>query len=483
MGAQKEKPNIILLMCDDLGYGDTGFNGNTVIRTPHLDQLCREGARFTRFHAGGPVCSPTRGTCLTGRHYSRYGITHANRGSLPVGEITLAHACREKGYRTGHFGKWHLGTLSRNEKDGNRGGAVRSHLYAPPWERGFDVCFSTEAKVPTWDPMITPDEPRGTRQTWGVPGSPFGSAYWNEKGERITENMEGDDSRVIVDRADPFIRECTANEDPFLAVIWFHAPHTPVVAGPECRGMYSDYSEDEQHYYGCVTALDEQVGRLNALVKALGIEGNTILFFCSDNGPEGGVELSKNGRSRGVTAGLRGRKRGLFEGGVAVPALAKWPSVTTAGGTVDVPCSTLDYFPSLIRTLDFSMPDSRPLDGIDMRPLLEGSATARERAIPYRFLERKSGMFGSPTLALTGNRFKFLTNLHPENEHEMLFDLDCDPGETINIIADLPEMAERMRNELNTFIKSCRESHFGGDYPVDHPEPFQEVTGGWADRD
>ena len=133
-------------MCDDLGYGDVGFNGNPLIKTPHLDAMAQRGAVFERFYAGAPVCSPTRGTCLTGRHYLRYGITHANEGRLPVQEINLAQVLKQFGYATGHFGKWHLGTLSTTEPDGNRGGAASQAYHAPPWERRFDVCFSTEAK-------------------------------------------------------------------------------------------------------------------------------------------------------------------------------------------------------------------------------------------------------------------------------------------------------------------------------------------------
>jgi arylsulfatase A-like enzyme len=196
-------PNIILTMCDDLGYGDVGFHGNQVIKTPHLDGMAERGVRFERFYAGAPVCSPTRGTCLTGRHYLRYGITHANEGSLRAEEINLAQVLSAAGYATGHFGKWHLGALTRTEEDGNRGGAGPADYYAPPWERGFDVCFSTEAKVPTWDPMVTPAEGDGR---WGEPGMPWNSCYWGETGTRVTENLEGDDSRVIMDRVIPFIR-------------------------------------------------------------------------------------------------------------------------------------------------------------------------------------------------------------------------------------------------------------------------------------
>ena len=140
--------NIILIMCDDLGYGDVGFNGNPIIQTPNLDRLAVNGIRFSRFYAGGPVCSPTRGTCLTGRHYFRYGITHANRGHLPAQEITLARVLKSHGYTTGHFGKWHLGTLAPNYSGKPNRALARN--YAPPWERDYDVSLATKYAVPSW---------------------------------------------------------------------------------------------------------------------------------------------------------------------------------------------------------------------------------------------------------------------------------------------------------------------------------------------
>jgi len=468
-----------MIMCDDLGYGDTGFNGNTVIRTPHLDAMRAEGARFTHFYAGGPVCSPTRGTCLTGRHYSRYGITHANAGRLPAEEVSLGKVCRELGYRTGHFGKWHLGTLTKEVRDSNRGGGDRPELFSPPWKNGFETCFSAEAKVPTWNPMVTPDERDDEgNQIWGEPGTPFGTHYWNEDGEIVRDNLEGDDSRVIVDRAVPFIEQCAQAGDPFLAVVWFHTPHTPVVAGPEYRALYADCDEGEQHYYGCVTAMDEQVGRINRTLAELGIAENTLVWFCSDNGPEGpgGTE-----RNRGVTGGLRGRKRSLYNGGIGVPALLKWPARVAAGADYTMSCSTLDYFPTLIDLLGYEMPDERPVDGISLLPLIDGSMQERPRPIPYRFLEHEAAMFGSATLALIDGPFKFLTNLSEGGAEDQLYDLDADIGESTDILADHRERGRRMRAYLQDFIDSCRRSHHGADYPTAYEpiDAFQEITGTW----
>ncbi len=474
-------PNIVLIMCDDLGYGDTGFNGNEVIRTPNLDELRSEGARFTRFFAGGPVCSPTRGTCLTGRHYSRYGITHANKGRLPTQEISLGVACKQCGYRTGHFGKWHLGTLTTDIPDSRRGGPDHLHEYSPPWLHGFDTCFSTEARVPTWDPMVTPDEIGPKGQKHGVPGSPFGAFYWNQEGTIAKDNLRGDDSRVIMDRVEPFVRECASADEPFLAVVWFHTPHTPVVAGPEYRAMYSRFSDDEQHYYGCVTAMDEQVGRLNRLLKELGLEDRTMLWFCSDNGPEGSENVSQNGRNRGSTGGLRGRKRSLFNGGIGVPALLKWPGPVSPGTQYDMPCSTLDYFPTITELIGFTVPDNRPIDGISLLPLIDSQLSIRPKPIPYRFMERRDSMFGSPTHALIDSQHKYLTNFSADGSEDMLFNIDSDVNECTSILSGCPDRVREMREHLQSFIESCRRSHYGHDYPEPSEpiEDFQEITGTW----
>ncbi|MHC4507427.1 MAG: sulfatase family protein, partial [Planctomycetota bacterium] len=364
-GKDAGKPNIILCMADDLGWGDTGFNGNSIIKTPNLDAMARAGMRFTRFYSGAPVCSPTRGSCLTGRHPYRYGIFFANAGHTREEEITLAEALKTQGYATGHFGKWHMGTLTTKEKDSNRGGPRGAKHYSPPWENGFDVCFSTEAKVPTWDPMKSPNTDKA-----------YGTYYWRQDGTKETENLQGDDSRVIMDRAVPFIREAVEAGESFFAVVWFHTPHLPVLAGPQYRRMYSQYSEDEQHYYGCITAMDEQMGRLRRELRGLGVADNTMVWFCSDNGPEG--KDGKSGRTRGSAGPFRGRKRSLFEGGVRVPGLLEWPARVKAGRTTDLPCSTSDYFPTVLDVLGFSMKGQpEPIDGVSLLPLIEGRMTKR----------------------------------------------------------------------------------------------------------
>ena len=444
--AETEKPNVILCMADDLGWGDVGFNGHPRVQTPNLDAMAASCLQFNRFYSGAPVCSPTRGSCLTGRHPYRYGIFGANKGHMLPEENTLAEVLRAQGYVTGHFGKWHLGTLTKTVKDSNRGGRENTEHYSPPWENGFDRCFSTEAKVPTCDPMRQPaNDPHTTKV-----GAPYGTYYWTGPGERATENLEGDDSRIIMDRAVPFIEEAVAQDKPFFAVIWFHAPHLPVVAGPEDRKPYEDMPEEAQHYLGCITALDKQVGRLRAKLQELGAADNTLLWFCSDNGPEGNEDLVTNG-----TAGpFRGRKGTLYEGGVRVPGLLEWPARIHAHQETAVACSTEDYFPTVLAATGAVVAHPRsPMDGINLLPLLDGTLTERPNPIGFEHREQ---------ISLTGNRYKIISkNLGGDFA---LYDLQEDPGETTDLSKEQLERVAEMRAQLEQWRASCDQSRKGADY-------------------
>lgn len=433
----QEKPNIILIMADDLGYGDVGFNGNTIIKTPQMDALAESGMKLTNFYAGGPVCSPTRGTCLTGRHYYRYGIFSANVGHLPKQEITVQQLLKQNGYTTGHFGKWHIGTLDTaySPKGEKRMPKIN---YAPPWERDYDVSFVTESSVSTWDP-----------KSKKIP------YYFN--GEIETENLMGDDSRVIIDRVIPFIETAKQNNKPFLSVIWFHTPHKPVKAGPEYRAMYSSYSEGKQHYYGCITAMDDQIGRLYDKLVELEIDENTIIFFCSDNGPEG-KEVSD--RTPGTTGGLRGRKRSLYCGGTGVPAFIVWPGKTDTPSTSNYISGTLDYLPTILEAANIKMPDNRPIDGISLIPMLEGKQTERSKPLPFMSKGKVAWIEGD---------LKFMTN---NKEVVEVYNLRTDRSETTNLILQFPEKVTEINKHIKEWNSSCKNSHSGGDYegeftPVD----------------
>lgn len=427
-------PNIILVMADDLGWGDVGFNGNKVIKTPHLDEMASKSIKFSRFYSASPVCSPTRGSCLTGRNAERYGISFANVGHLRREETSLAELLKKDGYTTGHFGKWHLGTLTQTERDGHRGGREKFlNEYSPPWENGFDVCFATEQAVPTWNPM--------EEQT--IP-----TKYWIGPGAFETQNLEGDDSRVIMDRAVPFIERSVREQKPFFAVIWFHAPHTPVVAGPSYLAMYNEYDEDRQHYYGCITAMDEQVGRLRKTLRELGIADNTIVFFTSDNGPagEGGGILQHPGKRQQGTAGpFRGRKGSLYEGGIRVPALIEWPSKFGRPRIVDVPTCTSDYFPTIASLVgrDHEI-QSMTLDGTDMFTLMRRGK--RADGIGFKSYDQ---------IAYMDQRYKLYS---PDGGAKYeLYDLLRDPGETTDLAASLPKVRRELGKKLEAWLLSCRE--------------------------
>ncbi len=436
---QPKRPNIILCMCDDLGWGDVGYHGtNSEIKTPHLDDMAASSLQFRRFYAAAPVCSPTRGSAITGRHPYRYGITHANVGRMKSPEITIAEAVKPLGYKTGHFGKWHMGTLTTEIKDSNRGGPKSHNEYSPPWKNGFDVCYSTEAKVPTWDPMFKP----GSTEF-------YGTRYWTQDGKFIkpdSPELKGDDSRVIMDQTIPFIRDAVDRKSPFLAIIWFHTPHKPIVAGPEYKAMYPELSEEKKAYYGCITAMDEQVGRLRTELKGLGVADNTLLWFTSDNGPEV--------KTPGTTGGFRARKRSLYEGGVRVPGLLEWPAKIKTGRTTQVPCCTSDYFPTMMDVLGYSphIPVV-PIDGISLLDLIEGQM--KQRPVPIGFQSRNQR-------SLSDNQYK-LYSANDGKTYE-LYDLLADPYEKNNIAATHPEIVTSMKKTLEAWIKSCDKSNDGADY-------------------
>ena len=263
-GAAGQRPNIILLMADDMGWGDVGFHGNPVIKTPNLDKMSREGIRFDRFYSASAVCSPTRASCLTGRNPFRTGVFTANNGILRPEEITIAELVRPLGYNTGFFGKWHLGTFTTEGKDANRGGADHPELLNRPDRHGFDLYFATESKVPTCDPMLKPEK-RAEHFGWDCirPGEktrPFGTHYWtnaNGTNEAVAaDQLKGDDSRIIMTRALAFIEDSVRAKKPFLAVVWFHAPHKPFVAAPEFVEPYKNLGVEMRNYAGSIAGLD-----------------------------------------------------------------------------------------------------------------------------------------------------------------------------------------------------------------------------------
>ncbi len=460
---KKDKPNVILIMADDLGWGDTGYNGNPVIKTPFLDEMAKEGVQFNRFYAASAVCSPTRASVLTGRNPYRTGVFHANQGILRPEEVTMPELLKKEGYTTGHFGKWHLGTLTTKEKDANRGRSENIKEYNPPAQHGYNVAFVTESKVPTYDPMKKPVE-RFKREGWdylkdGEVYKSYGTYYWDIKGNKVADNLDGDDSRVIMDRVLPFIDQATTDNDPFLAVVWFHTPHMPCVAGPKYQKMYKDQGLLMRNYAGCITEMDEQIGRLRAYLKEKGADENTMIWFCSDNGPESG--------NPGITAGFRERKRSLHEGGVRVPGLMVWPDKVKSGFQTDIPCVTSDYLPTIMDILDINKKNAlNELDGISLVSLLEGKMKQRPNPIGFCIKNQVS---------YSDNQYK----LYAVNGEFELYDILNDPYEERNIIKKEPnDVSTEMKTGILEFIKSCRSSFEGNEYGK---ESFNKLEQKWID--
>ena len=267
------------------------------------------------------------------------------------------------------------------------------------------------------------------------------------------DNLSGDDSRIIMDRVIAFIAKTARKSQSFLAVIWFHAPHWPVVAGPKYRDMYSGQSEFAQNHFGCITAMDEQIGRLRRKLRELGIADNTMFWFCSDNGPEGDVQGPKGGM--GSAGPLRGRKRSLYEGGVRVPGLLVWPKKIKKHRVVNMPCSTSDYFPTVLEVLGYKLPEaqSRPYDGVSLVPVIDGTMSKRTRPIGF---ESKN------QVSLTDNRYKIYSRDKAKTFE--LYDLIDDPVEKKNIAKDNPEILGTMKKTLETWRASCKASNAGEDY-------------------
>lgn len=449
------RPNIILVMADDLGWGDTGFNGNTRIQTKALDELAARGVTLERFYSASAVCSPTRGSCLTGRNPYRQGIPTANAGHMKKEEITLPELLKEQGYATAHYGKWHLGTLTTQIQDANRGRPGDSTHYSIPTMHGYDEYFVTESKAPTFDPLLKPlefDTARGEslRYGWAAitdtsQAEAYGTYYWTGPETRPESSLRGDNSKLIMDRAIPFMEKAVENQQPFFTVIWFHTPHLPVVADRAHRDKYGDLSHVEQLYYGTITAMDEQMGRLWQTLEELNVADKTMLWFCSDNGPER--------QTPGSAGPYRERKRSLYEGGVRVPAFCVYPNALPAGQRTAAPMVTSDYLPTILDFLQLTYPDDRPLDGMNVRELLLGERKERAQPIGFQFQAKRSWV---------NDRYKLIST--DEGKTYELYDLIQDPEEKTDILARNPDITAAMQAELDAWVASCARSWEGLDY-------------------
>jgi len=442
-----KRPNIILCMSDDQGWHETGYYGHPILKTPALDQLSVEGLRFDRFYSAAPVCSPTRGSVMTGRHPNRYGCLKAAYSIRPE-EITIADLLKNKGYATGHFGKWHLGP-------------VKDSSFTNPGKCGFDTWLSNAAGF-NLDPSLSRDG-----------------------GER--KRYEGEGSEIIVDAAIDFIEENKQTDKPFFVVVWFSSPHGGYFGIEEDLALYEDVTDETlKNRYAEITAMDRAIGDLRNYLWESGLTENTLLWFCSDNG---GLKNFKDNTD------LRGWKGNLYEGGIKVPCILTWPAVIKKPKVTDVPCVTSDIFPTLCELFNIKLPE-RIIDGISLVDLINGDMSERPASIcfweydystevgnepwldpesqsvtgfPHQFENYKHPVpktenFGGDS-AIMGNQYKLvITTKYSGSVTVELFDILADPNETTDLAAAEPTIVSDMRAELETWQASVEESLSGYDY-------------------
>ncbi|NNE92702.1 MAG: sulfatase-like hydrolase/transferase [Verrucomicrobiales bacterium] len=411
-GHSIELPNIVFIMSDDQGYGDLGCYGATDLKTPRLDQLAKDGVRFTDFYANGPTCSPTRIGFLSGRYQQRLGIDNAlkyqemGRGLTPGGE-TIARDLKSRGYTTGLSGKWHLGYDQ---------GRV-------PLDQGFDHFFGLLGGNHHYFKHM---------DRIGVPDLWLG---------REAIEREGYTTDLITEDAIAFIRK---NQDgPFFLFLAHAAPHFPF-QGPNDKDKLIEPKKknwqlgDRKTYVAMVERMEEGIGETLAEIDRLGLREKTIVVFTSDNG---GDVHSRN-------APFSGRKSTIREGGIRVPCVARWPGKIPAGTTVSFPAITMDWSATIRRLAGFKADTDRE-DGIDLMPFLTGEKSEPpERALFWRRKNDASRRVDNPSRAIRQGDWKFFEKTDGSGE-QFLFNLISDPGESENLIKEKPEPARKLRAKLD----------------------------------
>jgi arylsulfatase A-like enzyme len=478
--AEPARPNFVLLMGDDHGWEETGYNGHPHVKTPVLDEMAAAGLRFERFYAAHPNCSPTRASFLTGRHPNRMG-TFAPGWSLRPEEITIAHILSKAGYRCGHFGKWHVGT-------------VKAGSPANPGAMGFHEWVSHDNFF-----ELNPSLSRN--------GGP-------------PEVIHGESSEIVVNEALRFIDGAKNMDKPFLAVVWFGSPHEPYSGLPADLALYDDLpakytklvsltsnetggpvkrpqGEVLRERYAEITAMDRAIGKLRQHLAQQRLRENTLLFYCGDNGtsPEAALGVPH-----------RGVKGQVYEGGTLVPGLIEWPARIPRPRTTNFRASTSDLLPTLCALTGQSLPN-RPLDGLDLTAALDGKVN--ERPSPLFFWEYNTARLKPSELdpwiepalqsgttplvkllagkatrdftnyrhpavtqddylgprAIIDGRFKLVIHEPAKRDPQReLFDLQTDPAEKTNLFQQEPATAAKLQSRLRDWQQSVLRSLSGADY-------------------
>ena len=419
-----DKPNVVLILTDDQGYGDLGCTGNPVIKTPNMDGLAAESSTLDDYHVA-PTCSPTRSALMSGHWTNRTGAWHTilGRSMLRTDEVTLGQLLKDNGYTTGMFGKWHLG----------------DNFPYRPEDRGFDEVYRHGGG--------------GVGQTPDVWDNSYFDGHYFHNGEIVP--AKGFCTDVFFEAGHAFIRRCVAEKKPFFAYIATNAPHGPLHCPQRYMDLYKDQKPEIAAFFGMITNIDDNLGKTRALLEELGVADNTILIFTTDNGTAGG--------NRVFNAGMRGAKGSEYDGGHRVPFFLHWP----AGGmgskhAVTEIAHAVDVAPTILDLTGSSKPDGLEFDGRSLRPLLDPKV---EADWPDRLLVTDSQRVVDPIKwrksAVMSNRWRLVNGTE-------LYDIKADPGQKTDVAGEHPEQVSRMREfyedwwaELEPTFAKTTEIHLG----------------------
>ncbi|WP_420458990.1 arylsulfatase [Neolewinella sp.] len=434
-------PNVLLILTDDQGYGDLGYQGNSVIRTPVLDSLAAESVRFANFYVS-PVCAPTRASLMTGRYSLRTGVRDTyNGGAIMAGsEVTLAEVLRQAGYRTGIFGKWHLG----------------DNYPGRPSDQGFD-----ESLIHLAGGM---GQPGDFLNYFRGDSSYFDPVLWHNN---EPEKYAGYCSDIFAGAARDFIAR--ADERPFFCYLSFNAPHTPLQVKAADYARYAEAEvtlpygeptgteppmsegdvEAARRVYAMVTNIDDNLRRVFRTLDSLEQRENTIVIFMTDNGPQ-------QYRYKG---GLRGRKSDVYEGGVRVPFFLRYPKRYAGGTTITVPAAHLDVLPTLTELCGATLPQDRAIDGISLVPALGGNTAGLSDRSLFSYWTRKYPVpYRNMSLLRDGYKLVGQVDYDAPLERFALYDLRNDAAEQDNRIDERPELGQELRDSMDGYYRELIES-------------------------
>lgn len=415
LAAHSSKPNLILIISDDLGYADLPIFGKSRIPTPHLDQLAKSGMVFTQAYSTAPICIPSRMGINFGRYHQRIGVYDnmyhpSELSKFAFTETTLAQHLKPLGYKTGLVGKWHL-TANRYPPNG-----------PTPDQRGFDEWVGIEGGM---SPYFPPARLYRDNQPFEAP-------------EYLTDFFGKEAVR--------FIRENRAK--PFFLYLGFNAPHAPLEALASDKTTGESESPDRHTYAGMVRAMDRNIGRVLTALREFGLQRNTFIAYINDNGG-GGNHTPPHTRNTGRNAPLRGYKFDLFEGGIRVPMILSWPARIPTGRRFTRVVSSMDISPTFVRAAGGELPQHRPFDGVDLLPYLRAENTAT----PHPVLCWENRAWLGPRGGQRPDNHKYnrairqghwkLVQLAGRKEWE-LFHLDADPGEQHDMATEHPEIVRGM---------------------------------------